>query len=470
MDPEEWAVYLHHLLGVKEGAERLGVLTPEAIKARTADALRQMGLRGSRQRPIVFVCEDLQWIDRTSEECVASLIEATAGASVLSLLTYRPGYRPPWMDKSYATQIALQPLSRSDSQRIVESLLPTHSGHAALAPTILTKAEGNPFFLEELCRAVAEQPDAARRGRGPRHGPGGACGRASTAWPRTTKDALRLASVIGREVPLRLLQAVWRGPGDIEHHLRELTRLEFLYEQTRPGESVYVFKHALTQEVVYESLPVAQPPRAPCGRRACARAPLRGPPRGGRRPARLPLRADRPVRPRRRVPLARGGEGRPRARARRGAGSARGSARPRGAAPRRGARPPAPPTRPPQGVVADPPRPVSRGPGGPAPLEGEPRPAGRRRAGRLLPLPAGPYPPLRRRPGAHDPERRAGDRRGRPLRGHRRRSARRTTCSRRRPRSPAGPPRASGTRWNRSPASSARAAPGGSGRRTGWWG
>jgi tetratricopeptide (TPR) repeat protein len=63
--------------------------------------------------------------------------------------------------------------------------------------------------------------------------------------------------VIGREVPLRLLQAVWQGPGDVEHHLRELTRLEFLYEQTRPGESVHVFKHALTQEVVYESLPVA---------------------------------------------------------------------------------------------------------------------------------------------------------------------------------------------------------------------
>jgi AAA ATPase domain/Bacterial regulatory protein, Fis family len=150
MDPEEWAVYLHHLLGVKDGAERLGVLTPEAIKARTVDVLRQMGLRGSRQRPIVFVCEDLQWIDRTSEECVASLIEATAGASVLSLLTYRPGYRPPWMDRSYATQIALQPLSRSDSQRMVESLLLVDSGHSTLAPAILSTPnhEFVPGFLE----------------------------------------------------------------------------------------------------------------------------------------------------------------------------------------------------------------------------------------------------------------------------------------------------------------------------------
>jgi transcriptional regulator with AAA-type ATPase domain/tetratricopeptide (TPR) repeat protein len=257
MDPEEWAAYLHHLLGVKEGRERLGVLSPEAIKARTVDALRQMGLRGSRQRPIVFVCEDLQWIDRTSEECLAALLEATAGASVLSLLSYRPGYRPPWMDKSYATQLALQPLSRGDSQRIVESLLPTRAGHDALAPAILSKAEGNPFFLEELCRAVAEQPDAAGGIAVPDTVEEALRARVDRL-PEDVKDALRLASVVGREVALRLLQAVWRGPGDIERHLRELTRLEFLYEQTRPGESVYVFKHALTQEVVYDSLPVAQ--------------------------------------------------------------------------------------------------------------------------------------------------------------------------------------------------------------------
>ena len=255
MDPGEWAPFLHHLLGVKEGTEGLGVLSPEAIKARTVDALRQMCLRGSRQRPFVFACEDLQWIDRTSEECLATLIEAAAGASVLWLTTYRPGYRPPWMDKSYATQLALPPLSRHDSQRIVECLLATRALHDALAPAILSKAEGNPFFLEELCRAVTEQPDVTRvavpdtveealRGRIDR-------------LPEDVKDTLRTASVIGREVPLRLLEAVWQAPSDLERHLRELTRLEFLYEQMRPEESVYVFKHALTQEVAYDSLPVA---------------------------------------------------------------------------------------------------------------------------------------------------------------------------------------------------------------------
>ncbi len=255
MDPEEYAVYLHHLLGVKHETERLSMLTPEAIRARTVDALRQMGLRGSRQRPTVYVCEDLQWIDRTSEECLHALLETTTGASVLSLFTYRPGYHPPWMNKSYATQLALQPLSRGDSEQIVESLLLARGGHDALAPAILSKAEGNPFFLEELCRTVAEQPDAAGGLAVPDTVQEALRARIDRL-PEDVKDALRLASVIGREVPLRLLQAVWRGPGDIERHLRELTRLEFLFEQTRFGESVYVFKHALTQEVVYDSLPV----------------------------------------------------------------------------------------------------------------------------------------------------------------------------------------------------------------------
>ena len=256
LEPEEWAPYLHRLLGVKEDAPRLATLSRDALRARTVDALRQLCLRGSQQRPLVFVCEDLQWVDSSSEECLASLIEASAGASVLSLLTYRPGYRPRWMDKSYATQLALQPLSRGDSQRIVESLLGARGAQDALAPAILSKAEGNPFFLEELCRAVGEQPDAsviavpdtveeAIRARIDR-------------LPGDVKDTLGLASVIGREMPLQLLRAVWHGSGDLEHHLRELTRLEFLYEQTRPPESVHVFKHALTQEVVYDSLPIAQ--------------------------------------------------------------------------------------------------------------------------------------------------------------------------------------------------------------------
>ncbi|MBI2553215.1 MAG: sigma 54-interacting transcriptional regulator, partial [Candidatus Rokubacteria bacterium] len=103
MDPEEWAPFVLQLLGVKEGTDRLAELSPEAIKDRTFETLRQLCLKGSQLQPLILVLEDLHWSDKTSEECVAFLVESIWGSPVLFLCTYRPGYRPPWMDKSYAT-------------------------------------------------------------------------------------------------------------------------------------------------------------------------------------------------------------------------------------------------------------------------------------------------------------------------------------------------------------------------------
>jgi predicted ATPase len=89
MDAEEGAPYLFQLLGIKEGAERLAVLNPEAIKARTFETLRQLILNVGRQRLLILAVEDLQWIDKTSEEYFASLVESLLGAPVLLLVTYR---------------------------------------------------------------------------------------------------------------------------------------------------------------------------------------------------------------------------------------------------------------------------------------------------------------------------------------------------------------------------------------------
>jgi DNA-binding NtrC family response regulator/tetratricopeptide (TPR) repeat protein len=257
MDPAEWAPYLLQILGVKEGTERLAALTPEGIKSRTLETLRQMSLIGSRERPTVFAVEDLHWVDKASEECFSSLVESLGGARILFLCTYRPGYRPPWMDKSYATQMALQPLSPQDSLSLMRSVLQTEHLPEALAQRILEKAEGNPFFLEELSRAMGEQgvlqptlavPDTIQEVLLAR----------INRLPAETKEVLQAASILGREVSLRLLEGIWEGPGSPDQHLRELARLEFLFEQTGAAEPVYVFAHALTHEVAYESL---LPPR-----------------------------------------------------------------------------------------------------------------------------------------------------------------------------------------------------------------
>jgi class 3 adenylate cyclase len=95
LDPEEGALYLLQLLGIKEGTESLAILSPEAIKTRTFATLRQMSLRGSQRQPLILAVEDLHWIDQTSEACFASLVESLAGSPILLLCTYRPGYRPP---------------------------------------------------------------------------------------------------------------------------------------------------------------------------------------------------------------------------------------------------------------------------------------------------------------------------------------------------------------------------------------
>jgi DNA-binding NtrC family response regulator/tetratricopeptide (TPR) repeat protein len=252
MDPEEGAPYLLHLLGVKDGTSGLAGFSPEVINARTFETLRQMSLHGSRRRPIVLAVEDLHWIDKTSEEYLASLVESFAGVPILFIATYRPGYRPAWMEKSYVTQIALPPLSPQESLAVIQSL-PSGEVPDHLAQLILAKAQGNPFFLEELTRTV-----------GARGGTDTAVGVPDTIHevllarierlPVLPRQLLQTASVLGREVSLGLLAAIWEGSGDPRRHLRELVLSEFLYEQSGLEEPLYVFKHPLIQEVVYDTL------------------------------------------------------------------------------------------------------------------------------------------------------------------------------------------------------------------------
>jgi class 3 adenylate cyclase/tetratricopeptide (TPR) repeat protein len=253
MGPDEWMPYLLQFLGLKEGTERLAGVGPETIKARTFETLRLMSLNDCRRQPLILAVEDLHWIDKSSEEYLASLVESLADAPILLLTTYRPGYRPPWMDKSYASQIALRPLSTNDSLRVVQSVVRRAPLGEAAASLILSKAEGNPFFLEELTRVVLEQGDSGAGLAIPDTVQGVLMARIDRL-PEDTKRVLQTASVLGREFSRRLLAALWDGSGDLESQLRELKRLEFLYERTGRMEPVYVFKHALTQDVAYESL------------------------------------------------------------------------------------------------------------------------------------------------------------------------------------------------------------------------
>ena len=193
--------------------------------------------------------EDLHWVDKISEEFLGFLAENAPDARILMLATYRPGYRPPWIDKSYAGQTPLQPLSRDDSLQMVRSVLSAERLGDLVSEEIVAKADGNPFFLEQLAlhakdlRTDLMVPNTihdvvmARIDR----------------LPDETKQLLQTAAVIGREFTSRLLSAVERV-GIAEARLRELVGLEFLSERVEPEGSVYVFRHALTQETAYGSL------------------------------------------------------------------------------------------------------------------------------------------------------------------------------------------------------------------------
>ncbi|MBI3028002.1 MAG: sigma 54-interacting transcriptional regulator [Candidatus Rokubacteria bacterium] len=254
MDPTKAAPYLLHLLGLKDGTDRVTRLAPEIIKARTFETLRLMSLRRSRRNPLIIVVEDLHWIDTTSEEYFASLAEFVAGAPILLVATYRPGYRPPWIEKSYATQIALQPLTPQESVSLVRSVLGMDQVADSLVELILTKAEGNPFFIEELARTVREQDGASSTLAVPDTIEEVLLARINRLPPEE-KRLLQSAAIVGKDMPFALVQAVADLPEEaLRRGLLHLQAAEFLHETGRGTEIEYTFQHLLTHEVTYGSL------------------------------------------------------------------------------------------------------------------------------------------------------------------------------------------------------------------------
>jgi predicted ATPase len=123
LSPEADAPYLLPLLGVPEGAAPLADLSPEARKARTLALLRHLSLHRHEGRTRVIAVENVHWSDPASAEYLAQVADGLSAAQLLLITTYRPGFGPPWLDKSYATQLALSPLRPQDSHAVVRSVL-----------------------------------------------------------------------------------------------------------------------------------------------------------------------------------------------------------------------------------------------------------------------------------------------------------------------------------------------------------
>ena len=243
-----------HLVGLEREAEWLDALEPEPTKERIFATLQRLVLGQCRTGPLVVLVEDLQWIDTTSEEFLTALAGLVAGVPILLVSTYRPGYRPPWIDRSYATQVALQPLRPAEGAHVVRAVLGADAAPDALVGLIVDKAEGNPFFLEELARNIKEQEGGAPLVTLPDTIQEVLLGRIDRL-PSEDQRLLQLAAVVGKDVDLSVVRGVSELPdAELRRGFGRLQGAEFLYETRSGPEPRYTFKHALTHDVAYASL------------------------------------------------------------------------------------------------------------------------------------------------------------------------------------------------------------------------
>jgi class 3 adenylate cyclase/tetratricopeptide (TPR) repeat protein len=241
-------------------------LDPPQRRQRILDALKRVILRESQEQPLLLVFEDLHWIDSETQALLNNLVESLPSARLLLLVNYRPEYQHGWGSKTYYAQLRLDPLPPMSADELLHALLGDDASLQPLTQLLITRTQGNPFFLEESVRTLAETgvlvgaPGAYRLGQALPTIQVPATVRAVLAaridrLPSEEKHLLQTAAVIGTEVPLELLQAIAELPeAALQRGLTHLQATEFLYETRLFPERECTFKHALTHEVAYGSL------------------------------------------------------------------------------------------------------------------------------------------------------------------------------------------------------------------------
>jgi class 3 adenylate cyclase/tetratricopeptide (TPR) repeat protein len=258
--------YLLELLSVKDcGVDEIP-MNPEARKDRITEALKRIVLKGSQIRPLIMAFEDLHWVDESSEAVTKYLLESIAGARVLLIFTYRPEFVHTWSAKSFHSHITLNRLSNRESLAMVSQLLGTENMDQALEKLILDKTEGIPFFIEEFVKSLTELKIIEKQENRyylvkdikdiiiPSTVQDVIMARIDSL-PEGTKGVLQTGSVAGREFSQDLMEKVTDiSERELLSHLSVLKDSELLYERGIYPHSTYIFKHALTQEVAYDSL------------------------------------------------------------------------------------------------------------------------------------------------------------------------------------------------------------------------
>ena len=238
---------------------------PAQQRRRTFAALLDQFESLARQKPVLFVFEDLHWADATSLELLDLMIERLRRLPVLALFTLRPDFKPPWAGLPSVETLALGRLDRSNAESIVTQVTGGHTLPADVMNQIIAKTDGNPLFVEELTKTVLEGSILIKSADGYRlNGPLPPLAIPTTLqdslmarldYLATAKDIGQIGAAIGREFSYSLMrEVVGRDEQSLKNALAKLEEAELLFRRGEPPEAIYNFKHVLVRDAAYESV------------------------------------------------------------------------------------------------------------------------------------------------------------------------------------------------------------------------
>jgi class 3 adenylate cyclase/tetratricopeptide (TPR) repeat protein len=262
---EDTLLYLFALFGIQDPGSPLEEMDSTVRRQRTREAIKSLIHRESLDHPLILIFEDLHWVDAETQSLLDLLADSIGTAAILMMLNYRPEYEHRWGNKTYYTQLRLDPLGGQTAAEMLSELVGDGGELQSVKDLVIARTEGNPFFMEEMVQALFEQGVLTRNGVVKVAKP-----LASIQIPPTVqgilaaridqlasadKELLQTLAVIGKEFPLGLMRRViQRTENELTQGLTRLQLGEFIYERPAFPESEYTFKHALTQEVAYNSV------------------------------------------------------------------------------------------------------------------------------------------------------------------------------------------------------------------------
>ncbi|MBI3248348.1 MAG: AAA family ATPase [Deltaproteobacteria bacterium] len=258
------------LLGVDPEDPALAALSGEAKLQQILNGIKRLIAFQCRLQPVAFLVEDVHWLDEHSLGFLRTLATSLETLPVLILSSSRPGYGTPWEEQAYVHLVGLEPLSPEVTTSLFAALVGDAPPGASMVPAVCQRSGGNPLFLEEMIHTLRETGalsaalnDTPARQLSPMLSPEwtlpttiqGVLASRLDRLPQSAKDLLQTAAVIGQDVSHTLLaQVADLGEADFLQALHLLQARDLLHESALYPDSIYSFKHALTQEVAYHGL------------------------------------------------------------------------------------------------------------------------------------------------------------------------------------------------------------------------